>query len=159
MPEGVPAEKYDQTADVAIALYKYGAGMPFYRQARLQAMCGVPLSESVQYERCALVAECARPVYAEMVRMAASADVIHSDDTRVVILDLLKVNKQLMVGERRGVQTSGIVAREGSRQIALYMSGRRHAGENTAELLAKRPPDLSPPIQMADALTSSHRVR
>ncbi|MEJ7710023.1 MAG: hypothetical protein WKF84_09220 [Pyrinomonadaceae bacterium] len=38
LPAGVPAEKYDATADVAIALYKYGAGMPFYRQARLQAM-------------------------------------------------------------------------------------------------------------------------
>jgi len=155
LPEGVPAQKYDPTADVAIALYKYGSGMPFYRQARLQAMCGVPLSESVQYERCALVAECARPVYEEMVRMAASAEVIHSDDTRVVILDLLKENKQLLVGERRGVQTSGIVARAGSRQIALYMSGRRHAGENLAELLAQRPPDLSPPIQMADALSAN----
>ena len=40
LPEGVPAEKYDPTADVAIALYKYAAGMPFYRQARVQAMCG-----------------------------------------------------------------------------------------------------------------------
>ncbi len=155
LPEGVPAQKYDPTADVAIALYKYGSGMPFYRQARLQAMCGVPLSESVQYERCAVVAECARPVYEEMVRRAASAEVIHSDDTRVVILDLLKENKQLMVGARRGVQTTGIVARTGERQIALYLSGRRHAGENTAELLAKRPPDLSPPIQMADALSAN----
>ncbi len=42
LPEGVPAEKYDPTADVSIALYKYGSGMPFYRQARLQALCGVP---------------------------------------------------------------------------------------------------------------------
>ncbi|MDQ3255301.1 MAG: transposase, partial [Acidobacteriota bacterium] len=111
LPEGVPAQKYDPTADVAIALYKYGAALPFYRQARLQAMCGVPLSESVQYERCALVAECVRPVYEELVRLAASAEVIHSDDTRVVILDLLKENKHLPTSERRGVQTSGIVAR------------------------------------------------
>ncbi|MCP9496807.1 MAG: hypothetical protein MSG64_20410 [Pyrinomonadaceae bacterium MAG19_C2-C3] len=28
LPEGVEAQKYDATADVAIALYKYGAGMP-----------------------------------------------------------------------------------------------------------------------------------
>ena len=40
LPAGVPAQKYDATADVAIALYKYAAGMPFYRQARVQAMCG-----------------------------------------------------------------------------------------------------------------------
>jgi len=155
LPAGVPAQKYDATADVAIALYKYGAGMPFYRQARVQAMCGVPVAESVQYERCAGVAECVRPVYEEMVRRAARAEVIHSDDTRVVILDLLKANKELPAGERRAVQTTGIVAREGQRQIALYFSGRRHAGENTAELLAKRAPELSPPIQMGDALSAN----
>ncbi|MBA3441558.1 MAG: transposase [Pyrinomonadaceae bacterium] len=155
LPEGVPAEKYDATADVSIALYKYGAGMPFYRQARLQAMCGVPLSESVQYERCACVAECVRPVYEELVRRAAHADVLHTDDTRVVILDLLKENKHLPASERRGVQTSGIVAKVGAQQVALYVSGRRHAGENLAELLRKRPLDLSPPVQMSDALAAN----
>ncbi len=155
LPAGVPPQKYDPTADVAIALYKYGAAMPFYRQARVQAMCGVPLSESMQYERCALVAECVRPVYEEMMRNAASAEVIHSDDTRVVILDLLKENKQIAVGERRGVQTSGIVARMGQQQIALYVSGRCHAGENIAQLLGKRAPELAPPIQMSDAQASN----
>jgi len=155
LPEGVPPQKYDPTADVAIALYKYGAGMPFYRQARVQAMCGVPVAESVQYERCALVAECVRPVYEELVRRAARADVIHSDDTRVMILDLLKENKHLPAGSRRGVQTSGIVAKLGEHQIALYLSGRRHAGENTSELLGKRPPEMSLPIQMADALSAN----
>lgn len=155
LPEGVPAQKYDATADVAITLYKYGAGMPFYRQARVQALVGVPLPESVQYERCARVAEWVRPVYEEMVRWAARADVIHSDDTRVVILELLKENKQLPADARRGVQTTGVVARAAARHIALYVSGRRHAGENLAELMRKRPPDWSPPIQMSDALAAN----
>ena len=53
LPEGVKEdEKFDETADVAIALYKYSGGMPFYRQARMQESCGVPLPESVQFERC-----------------------------------------------------------------------------------------------------------
>jgi len=129
--------------------------MPFYRQARLQAMCGVPVAESVQYERCARVAECVRPVYEELVRLAARADVLHSDDTRVVILDLLKENKHLPAGARRGVQTSGMVAKVGAQQIALYVSGRHHAGENLAELLGQRPPEIAPPIQMADALSAN----
>ncbi len=101
------------------------------------------------------MAECLRPVYEELVRGAARADVLHTDDTRVVILDLLKENKQLAADERRSVQTSGIVAREGSRQIALYVSGRRHAGENLAALLVKRPADLPAPIQMSDALAAN----
>jgi hypothetical protein len=42
LPEGVKEnEKFDETADVAIALYKYSGGMPFYRQARMQESCGV----------------------------------------------------------------------------------------------------------------------
>lgn len=139
LPEGVPAQKYDPTADVAIALYKYGAAMPFYRQARLQEMCGVPVAESVQYERCAAVAECVRPIYEELVRRAASADVLHTDDTRVVMLDLLKENKGLPAGERRAVQTTGIVARTGQRQMALYFSGRLHAGENIALAVRQAP--------------------
>ncbi len=118
-------------------------------------MCGVPFAESVQYERCALVAACVRPVYEELVRMAASADVLYTDDTRVVILDLLKENKQLPAGARRGLQTSGMVAKVGEHQIALYVSGRRHAGENLAELLGKRPPEMRPPIQMSDALAAN----
>ena len=143
--------------------------MPFYRQARLQAMVGVPLAESVQYERCAFVAGCVRPVYEALMRCAASAEVIHTDDTRVVILDLLKENKQLMAGARCAVQTSGMVARVRAqqqgvsggqsagerRQIALYISGRRHAGENITGLLSNRPPPLSPPIQMSDALAAN----
>ncbi|MBA3572583.1 MAG: IS66 family transposase, partial [Pyrinomonadaceae bacterium] len=155
LPAGVPAEKYDPTADVSIALYKYGAGMPFYRQARVQALCGVPIAESVQYERCVRVAECVRPVYAELVREAAHADVLYTDDTRVVILDLLKANKGLPAAQRRAVQTTGIVAGRGQRQMALYFSGRRHAGENMAELLGKRAPEMAPPIQMSDALAAN----
>lgn len=155
LPEGVPSQKYDATADVAIALYKYGAGMPFYRQARLQAMVGIPLPESVQYERCARVAECVRPVYEELVRQTAQAELIHIDDTRVVILDLVKANKGLPADGRRGVQTSGMVAQVGAQQIALYVSGRHHAGENLAEVLGQRLPELPPPIQMSDALSAN----
>jgi len=43
LPTGVPPEKFDATADGAIALMKYGAGMPLYRLSRLQGLMGVPL--------------------------------------------------------------------------------------------------------------------
>ncbi len=39
--------------------------------------------------------------------------------------------------------------------MALYFSGRRHAGENMAELLGKRAPEMAPPIQMSDALAAN----
>jgi hypothetical protein len=49
--------------------------------------------------------------------------------------------------------TSGIVSTSGGRRIALFFSGRQHAGENLADVLARRVADLGPPIQMCDALS------
>jgi hypothetical protein len=37
--------------------------------------------------------------------------------------------------------------------VALLFSGRRHAGENSAEMLKLRAAELLPPIQMCDALS------
>jgi hypothetical protein len=55
--------------------------------------------------------------------------------------------------ERRGVFTSGVVSttKEG-RKIALFFTGRRHAGENLRDVLRKRAGELDRPIQMCDAL-------
>jgi len=54
--------------------------------------------------------------------------------------------------QRRGLFTSGIVSTREDRRIALFFSGRQHAGENLADVLAHRAETLSPPIQMCDAL-------
>ena len=155
LPEGVEARKYDATADVAIALAKYGAGIPCYRLEQLQEACGVPLPESVQFERSEVVADTLLPVYLRMNELAACGEVLYSDDTRVRILDLIKENKQQKQDERKGVQTSVVVAEAGTKLIALYFSGRRHAGENLQQLLERRTEGLGRPIQMADALAAN----
>jgi len=54
--------------------------------------------------------------------------------------------------ERTGVFTTGIVS-SGARKIALYFTGRQHAGENLADVLTRRAAELPPPIQMCDALS------
>jgi hypothetical protein len=40
-----------------------------------------------------------------------------------------------------------------SRHIVLYFTGRQHAGENLAGVLAQRAAELPGPIQMCDALS------
>jgi transposase len=55
--------------------------------------------------------------------------------------------------KRTGVFTSGIVAIESDRKVALYFTGRQHAGENMADVLSRRAANLSPPIQMCDGLS------
>ena len=45
-----------------------------------------------------------------------------------------------------------VALRDGHR-VALFFSGRRHAGENLAQVLKHRAEELPPPIQMCDALS------
>ncbi len=52
-----------------------------------------------------------------------------------------------------GMFTTGIVSVRGDRKIALFLSGRRHAGENLKDVLLRRARELPPPIQMCDALS------
>jgi hypothetical protein len=153
LPEGVKEdEKFDETADVAIALYKYSGGIPFYRQARMQESFGVPLPESVQFERCEEVANASFPVYRHLVKLAADGKLFHIDDTRVRILSCYQEDKDRSEKERHATHTSGIVVKDmAGRKIALYFSGRRHAGENLDAVLEGRSPSLPMPIKMSDA--------
>ena len=93
-----------------------------------------------------------------MIRQAAQGEVLHNDDTTVKILEFMgkRARQEALAGEdsgRRGMFTSGIVSTCEDRRIALFFSGRRHAGENLATVLARRAADLGPPIQMCDALS------
>ena len=55
--------------------------------------------------------------------------------------------------ERTGVFTSGIVSTREGRRIALFFTGRKHAGENLEKVLRERVSELDPPIQMCDGLS------
>jgi transposase len=56
-------------------------------------------------------------------------------------------------GERTGIFTSGVVSTAEGRKIALFFTGRQHAGENLADVLKRRAAELPMPIQMSDALS------
>lgn len=51
---------------------------------------------------------------------------------------------------RKGMFTTGILSTTADHNIALFLTGRNHAGENLEDLLQQRG-DRSPPIQMCDA--------
>jgi hypothetical protein len=54
---------------------------------------------------------------------------------------------------RTGTYTSGTVSTRAGQKIALFFTGRQHAGENLADVLAHRAQEAEPPIQMCDALS------
>jgi hypothetical protein len=157
-PTGVGPEKYDATTGAMIALLKYGSGMPFHRLERLQADLQIPLPASTQWEIVSDLATQIRPVLAELMRQAANGEVVHNDDTSMTVLALQRPGAPRgdpddVSPDRTGVFTSGIVATRDGHRIALFLTGRRHAGENLARILAERTTDLGPPIQMCDALS------
>src|SRR3954454_3020319 len=164
----VPAEagprKYDATAGSMIGLLKYGSGLPFNRLDGLQGGLGVPLPASTQWDVVHAVAADLAPAFAELIRQAAQGEVLHNDDTTVKILELMgdRARQEALAGaatdagdsdERRGLFTSGVVALRDGHRVALFFSGRRHAGENLAQVLKHRAEELPPPIQMCDALS------
>jgi transposase len=152
-PAGIGEEKYDAASGAMIALLKYGSGMPFYRLEQLQGSCGVPLPASTQWEIVKQVAEQIYPVYPQLNWLAAQGDVIHNDDTIMKVLALMQQNNLQDQSERKGIFTTGIVSTLNDQKIALFFTGRKHAGENLADLLQQRQSDRSPPIQMCDALS------
>jgi transposase len=148
-PEGIGPEKYDETTAAMIALLKYGSGMPFYRLEKLEDLLGIPLPASTQWEIVEEAAEVIKAARDELIRQAAQGEVLHNDDTSMRVLRLAREPSD----DRTGVFTSGIVSTQQGRRIALYFTGRQHAGENLGDVLHHRVAELARPIQMCDALS------
>ncbi|MHB1672419.1 MAG: IS66 family transposase [Acidiferrobacter sp.] len=157
-PEGVGPEKYDATATSMVGLLKYGAGLPFNRIETLQAGMRIPLPAATQWDLVRKAVPVLAPAHTELLHQAAQAPVLYNDDTTMKVLKLTKAQRAAALAddahtERTGIFTSGIVATEEGRQIALFFTGVRHAGENLAAVLAHRAADLPAPIQMCDGLS------
>jgi hypothetical protein len=155
-PPGVGDRKYDETAAAMIALLKYGCGLPFNRMRRLGDNLGVPLPAATQWDVVKEAAEACEPAWAELISQAAAGDVVYIDDTNATVLSLIKqIEAELAAGEtdRTGIFTSGVVSTVEGRKLAIFFTGREHAGENLAKVLAHRSEALPPPIQMSDALS------
>jgi transposase len=160
-PESVGEKKYDESAAAMIGLLKYGSGFPFYRLAGLEANLRMPLPPATQWGIVKETAQLIRPAFEELIRQAAQGEVLYNDDTAMKILALARASPRTVeVDEeasdsrlRTGQFTSGIVSTRQGQQIALFFTGRRHAGENLAQVLARRAAGLQAPIQMCDALS------
>jgi len=150
-PPEAGEKKYDESAASMIALLRYGSGVPWYRLRGLERSLGIPLPMATQCEIVAETAVLLQPAIEELKRQAAQGEVVHNDDTSMRVLSLDRDTD--ISPERTGVFTSGLVWIFQQRRMALYFTGCKHAGENLAEVLKQRSPDLPPPIQMCDALS------
>ena len=140
-PDGVGETKYDARAAAMIGLLRYGSGLPFNRLEGLQGSMGIPLPASTQWDIVQDVAPELNLIFEELIRQAADDDVLYNDDTGMKVLSLMNVPPEPADGvgaERTGIYTSGIVSTKQGRRIALFFTGRKHAGENLNHVLAQR---------------------
>jgi transposase len=154
-PQEAGEKKYDETAASMIAMLRYGSGVPWYRLEGLEESLGIPLPMATQCEIVAETAAQLQPALDELIRQAAQGELVHNDDTSMRVLSLNRdaVADADISPERTGVFTSGIIWVCQGRRIALYFTGRKHAGENLADVFKQREDGLDPPIQMCDALS------
>lgn len=152
----VPAEagvqKFDPSVGVMVGLLRYGTGLPFYRLAQWQQNLGVPLPASTQWELVDEVARQIEPVVDQLAVAAAQAPTVFNDDTTMRVGQLRRQIQKEEKPKRTGIFTSGIVAQPPDHPIALFFTGRQHAGESLQRVLAHRAKKLPPPLQMCDGL-------
>jgi transposase len=153
-PAEILDSKFDPSANAIVACLRFSMGMPHFRLAKLQNSLGVPLPASTQYEMVELLWTVVVPVFNELLRLAAGWPLLFVDDTPAKILELLKdKEKRKDAGERVGIFTTAMVARREGKEIHLFFTGGKHAGENLGLLLDKRDESLEPAMQMSDALS------
>ncbi len=157
-PEAVQG-KYDSNVGVVLAINRYGMGVPMYRTEKWQNHFGVPMAASTQWEQIAKASQAPKAVYEALQIEAAQAELIHSDDTNMRIQELARQRAQADAvdapdtDKRTGCFTTGIVAKVTGHQVALFMTGAKHAGENLDEVLQHRAAHLDKLLHMADGLS------
>lgn len=158
--DGESGQKYGYSARTLMALDKFYAGAPYYRQQSVQGLLGIKLAASTIFDQTEWLANAIAPVHQVLQQYAAQARHYFLDDTGNRILDkkpqLRKKRNSETLQERSGVYSSGLIAMmpEGH-TIVLYQTNIGHAGEFIDEILSRRKPGHSPPLLMSDALSSN----
>jgi hypothetical protein len=166
VPAATGTEKYTARGRAVLALARYYLGLPWHRLEGFQALVGVPVPDATQWELGEIVGDCAHPIFKYLEKLAAQGEVIFQDDTPGRVLALIEENQQARARaqaqgkakttERTGMQTTALIVQVGARQVCLYYTGRRHAGENLEVLLTKRDPGREKPLVMSDALSHNN---
>ena len=137
----------------ALALYRYGFGLPHYRIAEISGICGVPFAKSTQWDLLSKNFFMFESVFKELVKKSADCSLLFFDDTHIKILN--KKSGFINGSKRKKISTSGFLCEDKDYKISLFFTGHRNAGENLDRILQLRNYNLPPPILMSDASTTN----
>ena len=147
--------KYDQSVGVMLAVLRFGMGQPMYRIEKWQQHFGVPLAASTQWELIDAASAIPKLIYEALLDLAANGSVLYTDDTSMRVQSLRKEISEKQLA-RTGIFTTGILSRVGPHQIAVFITGQRHAGENIDQVLKRRLAGTAVPLHMCDGLAHNH---
>ena len=156
--DGRVGQQYGYSARSVMAIYKYFAGNPFYRQQSVNALLGMPVAASTVFDQCEKIANALNPVFKAIKQCAADAPQFYLDDTTNRILEQQPIKKTRGGKERlrSGIYTSACLAiTEDQQRIVLFQTNIGHAGEWMEEILQPRASDKDPPLLMSDALSAN----
>jgi len=161
--DGTDTQKYGYSARSLMAIYKYFAGLPFYRQGSIGKLLGVKITASTTFDQVEYVCNAINPVYQYLFYLAGEAQHYYLDDTTNRIIDQKAVEKPCRNSDktrlRTGVYTSGVIAtiatETDTHSIVLFETNIGHAGEFIDSILTNRDKLAGTPIIMSDALPSN----
>lgn len=123
-------------------------GVPFNRIQQWQAMHGIPLASSTQWDKVKELWNKLRPICQLLHQLSAESQLTYFDDTGNRIL-----MKDSLVG-RKGIYTTAMVSEVDGHSVYLYMTANQHAGENLKRTLSSRETDEAL-ITMCDASSNN----
>jgi transposase len=151
--------RFAESAVAVIAALRFWFGTPHYRLERAQEALGTPVPDATQWEVLHARAVEIHPAYQHLLHLGAQAPILHGDDTHMPVLQYMGKRRKKLVEQdklprtdRTGLFTTAIVAIVPEGPLALFVTGRRHMGENVAALLNRRAKELPPPLLMSDGL-------
>lgn len=160
LDDGDENQQYGYSARALMAINKFYTGTPYYHQENLTDLFGFYISASTIFDQCEYVANDSMPVFYELRRLAAEAQLFLLDDTHHRILEQQPEMRDKPNGKgqqlRSGIYSSGLIAiRADGHEIILFETSLGHAGEHLDEILKHRPDNSPTPIVMNDALSSN----
>lgn len=156
LPEGVhPTEKYDAGVKSLLLINKYFTAVPFYRQDTLQSFLGVPLPASTQWDLIKSTVAVMKPIYLDLLQLAANGAGFYIDDTHAKILSQMMDNKKAASKkEKKSCHTTGILSVSEEHSIYLFITDTLAAGKSFDKLWKYRDPNLPRPFVMCDGLAA-----
>lgn len=143
VPEDIKnAPKYDISCASTLAIGRYFMGLPMYRTEQNQAMHGIPLPDSTQYDLIEDLSTKVSCVYAALTTKAANGHLAVYDDTPGRIVE----NKS----KGLTTHTTAFITMHEEHKIHLFITGTNTAGRNVDAILSERTTD-EPLTAMMDA--------